>query len=141
MLVPSPFADLELSTGVDPEEAARRLEAEGANELPVEETDVRMLTFATLILGNLALIFTNRSSLPMYAKDQPWNPALLGLAGVALGSLAATLYIAPVREIFRLARPHPADLAALAVVGLLMVSWVELVKALDRRMPHRAVLR
>jgi len=105
------------------------------------ETDVRMLTFATLILGNLALIFTNRSSLPIYAKDQPWNPALLGVAGVALVGLAATLYIAPVRDMFRLAPPHPADLAVLAVVGLLMVSWVELVKAIDRRVSHRAVPR
>ena len=41
-------------------------------------------------------------------------------------------------EIFRLAQPHAADLAALALAGLLMVAWVELVKVFDLRMSRRA---
>ena len=44
----------------------------------------------------------------------------------------------PLPEMFRLAQPHVADLAALALARALMVAWVELVKVFDLRMSRRA---
>jgi len=96
------------------------------------ERDVRMLTFTTLILGNLALIFTNRSSEPLLRSRAP-NPALRWLALGAAALLGLILYNGPLGEMFRIARPHPPDLAAIVVAGLAMVTWVELVKYVARR--------
>jgi P-type Ca2+ transporter type 2C len=98
----------------------------------MHERDIRMLTFTSLILGNLALIFTNRSSESLISHRAP-NPALRWLALGATLMLALVLFSGPLGDMFRIARPHPADLVIIAAGGLAMVTWVELVKRVARR--------
>jgi len=92
------------------------------------ETDVRALTFSTLIVSNLALIAANRSlTLPVWVS-QGANPALRWLIAGALAVLALVLYVPLLRDFFRLAMPHPADLAVVGAAGIGALVWMELVK-------------
>jgi Ca2+-transporting ATPase len=92
------------------------------------ETDVRALTFSTLIVVNLALIAANRSLTQPVWVSQGANPALRWLAGGALAVLASILYVPLFRDFFRLAMPHPDDLAVVAAAGIGALVWMELVK-------------
>ena len=74
------------------------------------ETDVRALTFSTLIVTNLALIAANRSLTQPVWVSQGANPALRWLAIGALAVLAAILYVPVFRDFFRLAMPHAIQL-------------------------------
>ena len=93
------------------------------------EADIRTLTFATLIVGNLALIFASRSFTRSVLDD--WrtpNLALWLLAASAIGVLAAILFVPFLRELFRLALPHADDLLVVAAAGATALVWMETVK-------------
>ena len=95
------------------------------------ELDVRTLTFATLILANLALIATNRSlTLPMWATWGGPNPALRWLAGGAIGVLAAIVSVPFLRELFRVGPLHPNDVVVVAGAAAAALVWMEVVKRL-----------
>jgi Ca2+-transporting ATPase len=86
------------------------------------EEDARALTYTTLVLGNLALILSNRSRerLTLRTLRTP-NRALWWVVGAAVGFLAITLYVPAVRRLFRFSFLHPLDLvicAAAAAVGM-----------------------
>jgi P-type Ca2+ transporter type 2C len=93
------------------------------------ESDVRMLTFSTLIVTNLLLIVTNRSlTRPMLADWWTPNPALRWLGAGAVAILAAILYIPFVRDLFRMSRPHADDALVIVMAGAGALLWMELVK-------------
>jgi Ca2+-transporting ATPase len=93
------------------------------------ESDVRMLTFSTLIVTNLLLIVTNRSlTRPMLADWWTPNPALRWLGAGAVAILAAILYVPLVRDLFRMSRPHADDALVIVVAGAGALLWMELVK-------------
>jgi Ca2+-transporting ATPase len=93
------------------------------------ESDVRMLTFSTLIVTNLLLIVTNRSlTRPMLADWWTPNPALRWLGAGAVAILAAILYVPFVRDLFRLSRPHADDALVIVVAGAGALLWMEAVK-------------
>jgi Ca2+-transporting ATPase len=101
----------------------------GALRLGLVETDVRTLTFSTLIVTNLALIFTSRSLTRSVIEE--WrtpNVALWLLGGSALVVLAIVLFVPFFRELFRLAMPHPDDLLVVIAAGLASLVWMEVVK-------------
>jgi Ca2+-transporting ATPase len=101
----------------------------GTLRLGFIETDVRTLTFSTLIVANLALIFTSRS-LTRSVLEQ-WrtpNVALWLLGGSALVVLAIVLFVPFFRDLFRLAMPHPDDVLVVIVAGVASLVWMELVK-------------
>jgi P-type Ca2+ transporter type 2C len=93
------------------------------------ESDVRMLTFSTLIVTNLALIITNRS-LTRSAWTDWWapNPALRWLGAGALAILATILYVPPIRDLFRMSRPHADDAIVIVVAAIASLAWMEIVK-------------
>ena len=98
------------------------------------ESDVRMLTFATLILTNLALILTNRSfSQPMWTTWRAPNPALRWLVAGAAGILAVILYVPLVGDLFRMSRPHAADAIVIVLAAVGALAWMEIVKRCLRR--------
>jgi Ca2+-transporting ATPase len=100
------------------------------------EPDVRTLTFSTLIVTNLALIFASRSfTRPVLDDWRTPNLALWVLAGSALSVLAAVLFIPLLRELFRLAMPHPGDFLVVIVAGAVSLVWMELVKRVFRTTP------
>jgi Ca2+-transporting ATPase len=104
------------------------------------ETDVRMLTFSTLIVTNLLLIVTNRSlTRPTLADWWTPNPALRWLGAGAVAILAAILYVPFLRDLFRVSRPHADDALVIAAAGMGALLWMELVKRMTRR--HYATSR
>ncbi|MBI2876968.1 MAG: cation-translocating P-type ATPase [Candidatus Tectomicrobia bacterium] len=97
------------------------------------ELDARALTFTTLIIGTLALIFTNRSwSHTILHTLRAPNPALWGVTGSALVLLALVLYVPFFRDLFRFSTLHPVDIAICLAAGLLGVLWFEGFKLLRR---------
>jgi P-type Ca2+ transporter type 2C len=93
------------------------------------ESDVRMLTFSTLIVTNLLLIVTNRSlTRPMLADWWTPNPALRWLGAGAVAILAVILYVPFVRDLFRMSRPHADDALVIVMAGAGALLWMELVK-------------
>jgi len=106
----------------------------GALRSGLGELDVRTLTFATLVIANLALIFANRSlTRPALSDWRTPNPALWLLAGGTLAVLAAILYVPFLRDLFRLAMPHVDDSIVFVTAGLASLAWMEAVKRLARK--------
>jgi len=95
---------------------------------------VRALAFATLVVGNLGLIFVNRS----------WTQSVIDgfknrnrpLWYVTVGALAALtiLFAMPAsRELFQFALIGPANFLVAGGAGVLSVTWFEVYKALCNR--------
>jgi Ca2+-transporting ATPase len=100
------------------------------------ETDVRMLTFSTLIVTNLTLIITNRTlTRTSWADWWTPNPALRWLGAGAFAVLAIILYVPFVRDLFRVSRPHADDTLVIALAGLGALVWMEIVKRTLGRRP------
>ena len=98
-------------------------------KLGASDSDVRTLTFSTLIVTNLALIVTNRSlTRSAWAGRRDPNPALRWIGAGAIGLLAAILYVPMVRDLFRMSRPHAIDTVVIAVAGISALIWMEIVK-------------
>ena len=97
------------------------------------EAEVRTLTFATLVLGMLGLIFVNRSrSHNLWRTLRLPNRAAWWVVGGALSFLAAVIYIPQAREIFRFAELQWPDLVIAIGAGALAVLCLEITKALLR---------
>jgi P-type Ca2+ transporter type 2C len=93
------------------------------------ETDARALTFATLILGVLSLIFVNRSwSRSIIDALRAPNRAFWWVVAGALGFLAAVLYIPTLQSAFRFAPLHPDDWAICVGAAIINFLLIELLK-------------
>jgi Ca2+-transporting ATPase len=101
--------------------------------------DARTLTFATLVIANIALIATNRSwSNTILTILATPNPAMWWVAGGALVFLALVLYVPFLQTLFHFSTLHPGDIALCLGAGLLSTVWFESLKALQRwRRPVR----
>ena len=89
----------------------------------------RALTFATLVLANLALIFTNRSwSRPALRMLRSPNPALWWVSGGALSLLAIIYAVPQVRALFKFSSLDAADIGWCFLAGAGSVLWFELLK-------------
>jgi len=81
------------------------------------EPVARALAFATMVLGNLGLIFLNRAGTrPLLATLRLPNRPQLWVNLGAVGFLALALGVPQVRDLFGFATPHP-ELLALSVAG------------------------
>ena len=102
------------------------------------EPAARAFAFSTLVVGNVALIFSNRTgSATLWASLRVPNRTLWGVTGVTLGLLALTLYVPWLSKLFFFAPLSGADLLTAAALGLLSALWFETVK-LGRRWSNRA---
>ena len=103
-----------------------------AGRLP--EAQTRAFCFATLVVGNLALILSHRSrSAPLWQTLRVPNPRLWWVIGGALLLLLTALYLPWAAGLLRFGQlPLPALGAAMAL-GLLSVGWFEGVKWARRR--------
>ena len=101
--------------------------------------DVRALSFATLVFGNLALIFVNRSwTHTIIGGLMTRNPALWWVTGATVGMLSLLFWLPGTRDLFQFTVIHPADLAVSLGAGLVSVMWFEGYKLLRHR-HHRPV--
>ncbi len=104
------------------------------------EPEARAFAFATLVVGNLALILSNRSTMrSLWATLRIPNRTLWAVVGLAVALLLAALYIPWAVDVLRFA-PLPAhELAAAVGLGLLSVVWFEGIKwARRQRAPSPA---
>jgi Ca2+-transporting ATPase len=93
------------------------------------EPQARAFAFATLVVGNLALILSNRSATrSLWTTLQIPNRTLWTVVGLAFALLLSALYLPWAVSVLRFA-PLPAnELAAACGLGLLSVLWVEAIK-------------
>jgi Ca2+-transporting ATPase len=99
-----------------------------------DETAARTLAFMTIIIGNLALILSNRSETRTLAQTAGApNPALWWVIGGALAALSVVLAVPALRSLFRLAAPALSDVALSAAAAVTSVLWFEVYKFLRFR--------
>jgi Ca2+-transporting ATPase len=104
------------------------------------ESEARALTFTTLVVANLGLIFANRSwSRLILATLRSRNPAVWWVSGLALGVLALVLYVPFLQSLFRFMPLGLGELTMCGAAGIVSVFWFEILKAFNRRR-RRAVL-
>ncbi len=98
------------------------------------EVDARALTFTTLIIANLGLIFVNRSwSRTVLATLRSPNTALWWVAGGAVLFLGLALYVPFLRDLFRFSVLHPIDILICVSAGVASVLWFEVMKTMSAR--------
>lgn len=95
---------------------------------------VRSVTFATLVIGNLALILVNRSwRLSTWkALRQRRNPTLKWILGIAGTLLVVLLNVPGFRSAFSFGAMRPTEWIVAPVAGFLGVAWFEGYKAWTR---------
>jgi len=93
------------------------------------EPEARAFAFATLVVGNLALILSNRSATrSLWTTLHIPNKTLWAVVGLAFALLLSALYIPWAVSVLRFA-PLPAhELAAACGLGLVSVLWFEGIK-------------
>ena len=107
-----------------------------------KETNVRALTFTTLIIANLALILTNRSwTRTILTMRRSPNPAVRWIVLGAAGFLAVVLYVPSIQVLFRFSRLHTSDVMLCLTAGLLSIAWFEVLKMAGRPQPSAALRR
>ena len=98
------------------------------------EQEARALTFTTLVLANLALIFTNRSwGKTILSSLRFSNPALWWVVGGTMAFLGLVIFLPFSREMFRFSVLHPTDLAVCAGAAACSILWFEVFKVVRRR--------
>ncbi len=101
---------------------------------------VRSLTFATLVVGNLALILVNRSWRLSIARAivERRNPTLPWILGVAALCLVFLLSVPALRDAFSFGAITLLDAGVAVLAGLAGVAWFEAYKAVTSRSRGRA---
>jgi Ca2+-transporting ATPase len=98
------------------------------------EGKARAAAFATLVFGNLALIFANRSHThTLFEAATHQNPAAWWVVGATLAALAASLFVPAAAGIFRFEAIGTTELALAAAAGLGSVLWYDALKVIRRR--------
>ena len=96
-------------------------------DMPVDE--VRALTFFSLVLSFVALIFVNRSSgASLFQAFLRPNRALAITLPAVAAMLAGTLLWPAARELFRFGPLHLDDLSLTVGVGIVVLVTLELLK-------------
>jgi Ca2+-transporting ATPase len=105
-----------------------------APEYGLETDQVRGLTFASLVLGIVALIFVDRSlSSSLITAIRRPNRALAVVLPVVACLLAVTLFWQPARDLFGFAALDPVFLAVPLLAGLAVLLLLEALKTIWRR--------
>jgi Ca2+-transporting ATPase len=93
------------------------------------EPEVRSLTFTTIVIANLGLIFTNRSwsETAVQSLRSP-NKALWWVVGGTLCALFLVLYVPVLQGLFWFAPVPPLYLLACAGAGIISILWFEIFK-------------
>jgi Ca2+-transporting ATPase len=96
------------------------------------DNGVRVLTFTTLVIANLGLIFVNRSwTVASLSRLRVRNAALWWVTGGTLSVLTLLLALGAPRELFRFAAMSPLQVLVAVAAGVLSVSWFEVWKAVS----------
>jgi Ca2+-transporting ATPase len=100
------------------------------------DEEARALTFTTLVLANLALIFTNRSwGRTIFGTLHYANPALWWVVGGTIVFLAIVIYLPLSRSLFRFSVLHLHDVAICLGAAILSIVWFEIFKVWKAKTP------
>ena len=100
----------------------------------LSEPAARAFAFSTLVIGDVALIFSSRTrSVSLWASLRVPNRTLWLVSGLTLALLGLALYVPWLTRLFHFEALAWPDLLKTVVLGLLSVLWFELVKLLRRR--------
>ncbi|MFA6907591.1 MAG: cation-translocating P-type ATPase, partial [Candidatus Micrarchaeia archaeon] len=98
------------------------------------EDHARSLAFSTLILGNLALILASRSdNRTMMETIGKKNRSLWAVLALTLFFLCATIYFAPMQDLFRMAPLSPSDWGLCLAAGIAAMVPFELAKLFRKK--------
>ena len=101
--------------------------------------DAIALSFTTLVIANLGLIFANRSwSRTIWSTLRTPNSALWFVFGGTMGFLGLVLYVPFFRNLFHFSTLHPNDIAICLAAGFASILWFEGLKVMTAR-ARRAV--
>ena len=90
------------------------------------EPDARALTFTTLVVANLGLIFANRSwSRTILRTLRSPNTALWWVFGGTVLFLGLVLYVPFLQDLFHFSRLHWIDLVICLAAGITSILWFE----------------
>lgn len=93
------------------------------------ENIARAFAFATLVTGNLALIFSNRShQATLWTSIWTPNRMLWVVTGLTLGLTGMAIYLPPLARLFYFAPLPLSTLLAAGVLGIASVHWFEALK-------------
>ncbi len=94
----------------------------------VSESQDRAMTFTTLVIANLSLIFVNRSwTRGLFTTLRTPNAALWWVISGALALLAVTLFLPVARDLFSFGALGPTQLGISLLAGLAGGLWFELI--------------
>jgi len=100
----------------------------------LDENAARAFVFVTLVIGNLALIFSNRTrSESLLASLRVPNRMLWLVTGITLGVLALALHLPWLVTLFRFGPLSWSQLLSAIALGLASVFWFEAIKFHRRR--------
>ena len=100
------------------------------------EGEARALTFVTLVVGNLALIFANRSwERTILASLRMPNRSLWIITGAAALCLALVLYVPLLQNLFQFAPLSARELLLAVTIGCASIAWFELFKLKRKLQP------
>jgi Ca2+-transporting ATPase len=92
----------------------------------------RALAFATLVVGNLGLIFTNRSwSRTFFDTLRTPNKAAWWSSGGAMAFLGLVLYVPFLQKLFLFEAPRITDLLICLAAGASSITWFEVIKVIN----------
>lgn len=95
----------------------------------LDEKEVRAFTFATLVVGNLALIFSNRSrTKSLWQSIRVPNRTLWAVTGLTLGLLGLALYLPWLSRLFYFEPLSMSNLILAMALGGISVLWFEAMK-------------
>jgi len=92
------------------------------------ENEARALTFATFLVANLGLIFTNRSWSRVILGSSLRDVTLWAVTGGALAFLGLVVYVPPLAKVFGFAPLGWLDVALCLGGGALSITWFEVLK-------------
>ncbi len=100
----------------------------------LNRSDAIALSFTTLVVANLGLIFANRSwTRTIWSTLRTPNAALWWVIGGTTFFLGLALYVPFLRDLFHFSTLHPNDLALCFAGGLASIFWFEGLKWFRRK--------
>jgi P-type Ca2+ transporter type 2C len=100
----------------------------------LNSSDATALSFTTLVVANLGLIFANRSwTRTIWATLRTPNAALWWVIGGTIFFLGLALYVPFLRDIFHFSKLHLNDLALCLAGGFASVIWFEGLKLFKQK--------
>ncbi len=100
----------------------------------LNKSDAIALSFTTLVIANLGLIFANRSwTRTIWSTIRTPNAALWWVIGGTTFFLSLALYVPFIRHMFHFSTLHPNDLALCLAGGLLSILWFESLKLFKQK--------